>query len=209
MACAASLHSRLASVVDMGILRVASLKQPFRAMRRGTGRQNAAAGFAARTEGTAAVEFAIIAVPFFAILFATIELALLAFTQQSLDFAVAEGSRQVMTGQAKNNGLDAAKFKQEICARVGGMIDCTADLKVDVKTYASLNTQPKVTITSGAIDTSGFGFDIGNASEIVIVRAVVRYPVFNTLLGGSLPKLLSDGSSVIMSTYSFRNEPYS
>lgn len=169
----------------------------------------ARSAFRSRTDGTVALEFSIIAVPFFAILFATLELALLAFSQQSLDFAVAEGSRQVMTGQAKNNGLDAAKFKQEICSRIGGMIDCNADLKVDIKTYTSMNTQPKVKITSGAIDTSDFGFDIGNASDIVIIKAVVRYPVFNTLLGGTLPKQLLDGSTVIMSTYSFRNEPYS
>lgn len=179
-----------------------ALRLPIRATPR-------AHAFGHRTEGTVAVEFALIAVPFFAILFATLELALLAFTQQSMDFAVAEGSRQVMTGQAKTNGLNAAKFKSEICSRFGGLADCVGKLQIDVKVYASQNVKPKAPIVAGAIDTSGFGFDVGNASDIIVIRAVIPYPVFNTLLGGSLPKQLNDGSTVMMSTFSFKNEPYS
>lgn len=183
-----------------------SLQNALRGSRLGMPRIQA---FGRKTEGTVAVEFALVAVPFFAILFATLELALLAFTQQSMDFAVSEGSRQVMTGQAKTNGLDAGKFKTEICSRFGGMVDCAGKLKVDIKTYASMNMKPTAVIKDGKIDTSGFGFDIGNASDIVVVRAIIPYPVFNTLLGGSLPKQLEDGSTVLMSTFSFRNEPYS
>ena len=57
--------------------------------------------FARRQDGAAAVEFAFIAVPFLALLFAILETALVFFAGQSLESAVADTGRLIMTGQAQ------------------------------------------------------------------------------------------------------------
>jgi Flp pilus assembly protein TadG len=61
--------------------------------------------------GSVAVEFALVAPVFFALLFAIIEIAIVFFADQTLE-TVAQGSaRYVMTGQAQNNGFDQTAFK--------------------------------------------------------------------------------------------------
>ena len=91
--------------------------------------------FVRRQEGAAAVEFALVAAPFLALMFAIIETALVFFAGQSLETAAADSARLIMTGQAQTQGYSETKFKQEVCARVAGLFDCAGELYVDVKSY--------------------------------------------------------------------------
>jgi Flp pilus assembly protein TadG len=56
--------------------------------------------FGRSQDGSAAVEFALVATPFFALLFAIIETALVFFADQALDTAVQSTARLLRTGQA-------------------------------------------------------------------------------------------------------------
>jgi len=49
-------------------------------------------------DGAAAVEFALVAAPFLAMVFAIIETAIVFFAGQALETAAADGSRLIMTG---------------------------------------------------------------------------------------------------------------
>src|SRR5687768_15437920 len=93
--------------------------------------------FARNRGGAAAIEFAIVAAPFFALLFAIMETALVFFAGQVLESAVGDAARMIMTGQAQKEGFSEARFKQEICDRAGGMFDCSSGVAVDVRTYTS------------------------------------------------------------------------
>ena len=55
--------------------------------------------------GAAAVEFALVAPPFLALLFAILELALVFFASQALETVTQDSSRLIMTGQAQTAGL--------------------------------------------------------------------------------------------------------
>jgi len=57
--------------------------------------------FAQREEGSAAVEFALVVVPFLALMFAIIQTALVFFAQQTLESVAANAARQILTGQAQ------------------------------------------------------------------------------------------------------------
>jgi len=100
--------------------------------------------FIRQQDGATAVEFAMVAAPFLAMVFAIIETALVFFAGQALETAGADSARLIMTGQAQTQGYDQAKFKQAVCAKIYGLFDCTNGLYVDVKNYT----------TFGAISTA-------------------------------------------------------
>src|SRR5579884_3514899 len=97
--------------------------------------------FLRRQEGAAAVEFALVALPFFALMFAIIETALVFFAGQSLEAAAAEAGRQIMTGQVQGNATikNADDYKTYIiCPYLqGSFFDCVNGVYVSVKTYSS------------------------------------------------------------------------
>jgi Flp pilus assembly protein TadG len=158
-------------------------------------------------DGAAAVEFALVAAPFLAMVFAIIETAIVFFAGQALETAAADGSRLIMTGQAQKGGFDQTKFKQEVCAKVYGLFNCTGGLSIDVKNYASFaNIPADKPITNGNLDNN-FGYSPGGPGDIVVVRLMYQWPVYVSLLGLNLSDL-SGGKRLIMSTVAFRNEPY-
>jgi Flp pilus assembly protein TadG len=165
--------------------------------------------FIRQQDGATAVEFAMVAAPFLAMVFAIIETALVFFAGQALETAGADSARLIMTGQAQTQGYDQAKFKQAVCARIYGLFDCANGLYVDVKnytTFGSISTAKPID-SSGNLQTSSFGYQPGGPGSIVVVRLMYQWPVYVSLLGLNLAD--SAGSKrLLMSTVAFRNEPY-
>ena len=100
--------------------------------------------FVRTDDGAAAVEFAMVAAPFIAIIFAIFETAIVFFAGQVLEVAMADSARLIMTGQAQKAGFNQAKFKEEVCNRIYGLFDCTGGIKVDVRTYTSFSSRNHV-----------------------------------------------------------------
>lgn len=164
--------------------------------------------FVRKDDGAAAVEFAMVAAPFLALVFAILETAIVFFAGQVLETATANSARLIMTGQAQKGGLSQAKFKDEVCKRVLGLFDCGGGIKVDVRTYTSFNSAT----TSKPIDANGNvtftpTYQPGAPGDIVVVRLLYEWPVYVSLLGLNLSDL-SGGKRLLMGTAVFRNEPY-
>jgi len=158
-------------------------------------------------DGAAAVEFALVAAPFLAMVFAIIETAMVFFAGQALETAAADSARLIMTGQAQNAGYDQTKFKQAVCGKIYGLFNCNGGLSVDVKNYPSFASIPTAKpITNGVVDPN-VGYAPGNPGDIVVVRLMYQWPVYVSLLGLNLSDL-SGGKRLLMSTVAFRNEPY-
>lgn len=157
------------------------------------------------------IEFAIVSVPLVGMFFAIAETGVMILAQHALDSAVQDASRRIMTGEVQAGGMSAAQFKADICSRISGLVNCTGGLYVDVRSYSSAApapTKPRIgAYGSGTFDPSGFGFNPGGPSCIVVVRAALEYPAYVGLFGDAL-KELSNGKRIMMSTASFRNEPY-
>lgn len=164
---------------------------------------------AARNDGAAAVEFAFIATPFLALLFAILQTGLIFFAEQSLETTAADASRLILTGQAQNQGFDQAAFKTAVCARVPVVMNCSG-IMVDVRTYSDFSSAN----TSLPIDNNGnlqnnFVYQPGAAGDIVVVRLMYQWPVYISLLGLSKSFAnLANGQDLLMATVAFRNEPY-
>jgi len=166
--------------------------------------------FGRKNDGAAAVEFAIVVVPFFAILFAIIELAFVFWAGQVLETAVHDTSRLIMTGQAQKQNFDQAKFKQELCGRVFGLFSCNTGMIIDVRTsgaFSSANMSKPTYKQDGTIDDTGFQYQAGGPGDIVVVRVMYEWPLILRTFGLDLADTPS-GKRLLMSAVAFRNEPY-
>ena len=68
-------------------------------------------------------------------MFAIMETSLVFFASQTLETAVADSARLIMTGQAQSQNFTAAQFKTAVCDKVEGLFDCasgTSDRREDV-----------------------------------------------------------------------------
>jgi Flp pilus assembly protein TadG len=171
--------------------------------------ESAAARLLRRDDGGAAVEFGLVAAPFFALLFAIMETAIIFFAGQTLETAVADSSRLIMTGQAQGQSFDAAAFKNAVCAKVYGLFDCQNGIYIDVKKFTSFSgvSMPSPVDAQGNFQNN-FSYQPGGPGDIVVVRLFYQYPVYVSLLGFNLSDI-NGGKRLLAATAAFRNEPYS
>jgi Flp pilus assembly protein TadG len=163
--------------------------------------------FVRRQDGSAAVEFALIATPFLALLFAIIETAMVFFAGQTLEAAAADSARLIMTGQAQSQNFSAADFKTQVCNRIYGLFDCSGGVYVDVKTYTSFSSATASPVTASNFSTGNMAYNPGTVGDIVVVSLYYQWPVYVSLLGNNLTNL-SGGRRLLAATSVFRVEPY-
>jgi Flp pilus assembly protein TadG len=168
-----------------------------------------ASGFGRDRRGATAVEFALIALPFFALIFAIIETALCFFAGQALQTALMNASRAIRTGQAQSASVSAADFKTSICNQLTYMFNCSANLYVNVQTFSNFSS---ITLTTpvdanGNLATTGYTYNAGGGSEIVVIRAYYEWPVFINRLGNNLANE-PNGKHLLIATVAFQNEPF-
>jgi Flp pilus assembly protein TadG len=162
-----------------------------------------------------AVEFGLVAAPFFACMFAIIEVALVFFAGQVLDTAVADASRLILTGQAQTLSFQLADFKNRICTNAVQSLFSCSNIAVDVRaatTFSGANLAMPTDPVTGKLDTSGFGYANTNPCDIVIVRVIYQWPTLALGFGFKLTSSASTDPSrnyIMMSTVAFRNEPFS
>ncbi len=158
--------------------------------------------------GATAVEFALVAAPFFLLIFAILEIALIFFASAVIEEAVSDAARDIRTGELQSAGQEEADFRAAICQRIQTVADCSR-LRIDVRTFenfsaADLNAPVG---NDGELDDSGFTFDPGAAQDIVVVRVFYDWQ----LLGPGMVNGLSNmpgNRRLISSATAFRNEPY-
>ncbi len=168
-----------------------------------------ARGFLRARRGAAAVEMALVATPFFLLLFGIIELAMIFLVSSSLENATSQAARTIRTGEMQTGGGTSASFKTQICNNFGWLqSDCNSNLYVDVRTYASFAsvTDPQP-VQNQTFNAGALQFTPGGPSDIVVVRAYYQWPLIAPLMSQAL-QTLSGGKVLLTSTATFRNEPY-
>lgn len=167
--------------------------------------------FGRAQDGHAAVEFAIVAAPFFFMLFAMMELAIVFTISTTLDDSLRAAARRIRTGELQNTGgASATTFRNEVCARMVWLQDhCQTHLSIDVRTYSQWSgaTPPNPVQTNGTFNSGAMTFTPGGPEDIVLVRGFYRWTLFTPFLAQALGKL-SNNEAVVTSAATFRNEPY-
>lgn len=167
--------------------------------------------FGRARRGSAAIEFAMVIIPFFLLTFGLAEVAMIGFAQTSLDFAVSETARQIRTGRAQMGGVSQGEIQAQLCDDLNNFIvmTCDANLFLDVDRFNSFvdannNQDP---IQDNEFQPAGMGYTPGAPSDIVVVRAYYRWRIMTPLLEPVFQNV-SGGERILVSTMMFRNEPY-
>ena len=167
--------------------------------------------FRRNRRGSAAVEFALVAPVFFALLFAIIETAIVFFAGQVLETVTQDSARKIMTGQAQMANYSKEQFKENVVcpplalARV--LFNCD-NVFIEAKSYP---TFPDITVTEPIDASKNFvppsSYCPGSGGDIVVVRMFYQWPLFVTGLGYNISNL-TGSKRLLSATAAFRNEPF-
>ncbi|MBC9879280.1 pilus assembly protein [Bradyrhizobium sp. INPA01-394B] len=175
--------------------------------------------FRGNRRGSAAVEFALVAPVFFALLFAIIETALMFFASQVLETVAQNSARVVLTGQAQSGSVAScavnsvstpctqATFKTYVCSQIPALFDCNS-LVVDVESYSSFSAISLANFNACNFDSTNMGYNPGTSGQPVVVRLYYKWPLFVTGLGYNLACSASNNTRLLVATAAFQNEPY-
>lgn len=166
------------------------------------------------SDGATAIEFALLAIPFFMLLFAILELAIIFFISSTLSHAVSESGRQIRTGNFQNCGK--AAFKAAVCDKMAGLGSCTKRLRIDVVSASSFSVITLPDIPTPPVPAPGDpdpvipngDYNESASGEPVIVRATYYHSL---MLPPELTRLENSpgtGNHVITVSTAFRNEPF-
>ncbi len=167
-------------------------------------------------DGTAAIEFAIVAPVFLALMFSLFEVGWYFYTTSIVDASVSDAARMVETGQIqKSTGTDAQKKQaifDSVCDVLQHFGDCATRLTVEVQTYATFaalaaDATAATCADAPPADVSAIPFNPGGELSIVRVRVCYIYSTMNPAIGVNVSEPGTNKRRLIASSI-FRSEPY-
>ncbi len=164
--------------------------------------------------GVAAIEFALLAPPFFLILGVIMETGLMLFSEYTIQESVQEAARLVRTGQVQAASMTATDFKNKICNTVSEIVNCTTGVTVYVRSdssFQSLASNLPILLSIGpAIDTNPSAatcYNPGLASRPAAV--VATYDWYFNMLGMSyMGNIANKSARRLVGLAIFQNEPF-
>lgn len=168
--------------------------------------------FRADAKGATAVEFGLLATPFFFMLMMIVEMSMVFWTRQVLQEATNQASRTILTGESRTlySGSAAAQtaaFRDAVCARMNIAADCPTRLFIDVQPSSAFPASAASMVTSGTIDVSRYQMRPVAPSEIVVVRTAFKVPVITSGFFSAMSRLTTN-ENVLESVVAFRAEPF-
>lgn len=167
-------------------------------------------GFFARLyediKGVAAIEFGLLAFPFFLLVFAIIESSLLFFATQYMETAVDNVTRKMRTGILNENTTQAT-FKDALCDEIVVLFNCS-EIRTDVRVVATFADLRPQTVDEDIDLDEDFeeNFDQVGPQQIIQVTAIYFWPVFTNY--ASPLRFGNTNSALIHVTSVTRSEPY-
>ena len=186
--------------------------------------------FRKNRDGAAALEFALLAIPFLMLVFATFETFLAFAGEQLMNNAVDTMARKIRTGEitfglGKSTDMTESEFRAAFCAEISVLRMCSSTeaatpskLYLDIRQFSTFADMPKdVPRVSSAeysdLDTSEFAFSPGGPDTKNMVRAYYRWQVMTDLIRPYITNIRPAGTVLptdflIVSTSAFQNEEY-
>ncbi len=160
-----------------------------------------------------AIEFGVLAFPFFAIIGAILQTSVIFLASQVLESAVHDASRAIRTGQAQGDGMTLEQFRADVCNRLYGLFpDCAGlHVRVNVVTnFQSATVAPPLPSPCFAPCewSDSEGWTPGAGRSVVLVQVYYRYPIM-VQLGPLGLSNMADGRRLMGSATVFQNEPFS
>ena len=171
--------------------------------------QRKLAEWAKENRGQTAVEFALIAAPFFFIIFGLMEICLIFIMSTGLEHAVSDSSREIRTGQAQEAGFSRVEFRNSVCDKMFGLMGCDSNLHIDVKRLSNFGSAElgSPLDADGNFDDSSFDFQPGGSNDIIAVRVFYEWSLVTPIMSAPLANM-ANGKHMIQASTVFRNEPF-
>jgi len=175
--------------------------------------------FKKNEDGATAIEFAFVALPFFALLFGILELAVVFFINSALVHATSEAGRLIRVGNFQACG-GADQFKALVCDNMNGLGNCWKNVRIDVVEGDSFKTialpvippvedRDNTKTGEDAIPQTPNGVFNANASgDTMVIRSVLHYRLALPPLLTRLDNPPGSGARTMVATTAFRNEPF-
>ncbi len=174
--------------------------------------------FSRDRDGTTAIEFGLVALPFFLFAFGIMLVGMKYFTENAVEHAVEKAAREIRTGQAQKAGKTLADFRTMVCDAATSYITCDSKLVIHVQSAGQwADIVPTPCLTGGALTpSSGLGTDpladsSGAAEAVVLVTACYEWDMTQLFQLGGLGDSIADmsnGSALVQAVSTFRTEPY-
>jgi len=172
-------------------------------------RRRARSLLASTSRAAVAVEFAIMAPAFAAVMLGIVDTGLLLTSQAALDTATQDAARLILTGQASAN---SAAFADQLCAEVSSLIPC-ASLSYRVQTgdnFASIPASYTLNASGAPVGFAAYPAAVatGNpggslTNDFVVVQVAYQRPWLFTMLA----TVMGHSTELLLSTVAFENEP--
>lgn len=158
-------------------------------------------------EGSTAVEFALIGIPFIFMVIGIIEMALMFTAQSLLEASVAEAARQIRTGAVQQGGGED-EFQDKLCEFAAVLIPCD---EIQYQVIAMEDFGDAEDFPDAQFDDEGNledqQFDAGGVNDVVMIRTAYKYPIKTPMMQLMLTNNNSN-NRIMLSTMVLQTEPY-
>lgn len=164
-------------------------------------------GWLGKNEGTTAIEFSFLMIPYMFLTLAIIEISMMYAAAALLEGATGSAARLIRTGQLQQAEEDPEElFRQAVCNYATVLINCD-EVILEVREMESFGDYDEM---EPEYDEEGNlvpgAFDAGGSSARVLVRSAYRYPMITPFIG---PLLAGPGGTrLFVSTVVLQTEPY-
>ncbi|KQZ16326.1 pilus assembly protein TadE [Mesorhizobium sp. Root552] len=184
--------------------------------RSSTRRSGLLARFRRDREGSVAVEFTMLAIPFSMLVFAVLETCISFAGQEVLANATDDIARQMRTGQIRT--INETDLRNLVCSRLEIIVTSGCPgLKIDLRTLTSFNegTKHSFMIDKGsnqvtllyAGGNTAFTTQLGEAGTKNMLRVFYKWPVITDFMSKYISNM-SDGTTLHFATMTWQNEPF-
>jgi Flp pilus assembly protein TadG len=166
--------------------------------------------------GSAALEFAMVGMPFLLFVLGIMGLGLYFLNNHWLQYGAESAARKIRTGEAENGRMTVGQFRDLVCDEVKIVIDCSK-LSVIVQhgaNWSSVSPQACVGTNNAMSSSNGSTGDqltslSGTASEVVLVTLCYKWDLANSFAFLKLGSGASgSGPAVLQAATAFKSEPY-
>lgn len=170
-----------------------------RALRRGL----RLVGFVRDKSGAAALEFALVALPFLAMVICIIEVGVDFFFFSQIDYAAHKAAQEIRSGSVQMQKLTADQFKTNVlCPKLSGFT-CSS-VRVNVVVIKQHNEWWAWSATT--INPANAKWCPGGAADLVLVQIAYPVPLATMIWAGT--KSTANGVRYYLSAAALRNDPF-
>lgn len=158
-------------------------------------------GFFAKDDGAAAVEFAMVALPFLALTVGILEIGVDYFFNSQIDYATQAAVEDIRSGRVQAQALTASSFKSTLlCPRLPGLTCESLIVNVaTIKVWSDWNAY------AGPVNPAVQNWCPGASADRVLVQVAYPVPLATMIWSGS-PSTTT--TRYFRASAGFRNDPY-